>query len=173
LILCATHEIPASTLLFGPERRENDEMRTSTIILPAIFIFAPFSNAFPYRSDSLLPRGEFAADASAAEAIQDTGLEPDSTFEEEIQTTHYPAFQTTGSATGYFGSSATLLPPNPPKFASSQNEPRRKEELRRRADQVKAAFMHSWEPYEKYGLPDDELRPASREPYSTRYVGLV
>jgi hypothetical protein len=148
-------------------------MRTSTLLLPAIFIFAPFSHGFPHRSDSLLPRGEYTTDASDAEAIQDTGLEPDRTFEEEAQTTRNPAFQTTSSTTVFPGGIPTILPSYPPKFASAQNDPRRKEELKRRAEQVKAAFVHSWEPYQKYGLPDDELRPASREPYSTRYVICV
>ncbi|KAF2433600.1 glycoside hydrolase [Tothia fuscella] len=45
---------------------------------------------------------------------------------------------------------------------------KRKPENKRRAEAVKAAFIHSWEPYRDFGLPDDELRPASREPYSTR-----
>jgi hypothetical protein len=143
-------------------------MRASIFILPAIFIFAPYSNAFPYKSNSILSRGESSADVAAVEAAADTGLEPDSTFAEEAQSTRNPTSPPTSLPTGPPPSFPTGLPPFPQFLPAPQSDQKRKEELKRRAEKVKAAFLHSWEPYQEFGLPDDELRPASREPYSTR-----
>jgi len=45
----------------------------------------------------------------------------------------------------------------------------RKLELSRRTESVKQAFLHSWGAYKAKGLPQDEIRPVSGTPYSTRY----
>lgn len=113
-------------------------------MLHAISFFAPSSYALPQTSSTLSPRAEAASGNTQADSGVDTGLEADSV-------------------------AADAQWPTIPTFLGGVSaEERRKTELKRRADAVKAAFLHSWEPYKKFGLPDDELRPASKEPYSTR-----
>jgi hypothetical protein len=120
-------------------------MRTPIVLFHAIIFFASFTNARPPKASTLLPRAEGVSGDTQADAGADTGLEADSADADA----QWPQISF-------------------PYIGGSTAEDKRKVELKKRADAVKAAFVHSWEPYKAFGLPDDELRPASREPYSTR-----
>lgn len=129
-------------------------------MLHAIVFFAPFSYALPQNPTILSPRADAVSENALADAGIDIGLEADSQAG-GAQWPPPPPPQEPNTQPQF---------PHFPFFGGPSAEDKRRVELKRRADAVKAAFIHSWEPYKAFGLPDDELRPASKEPYSTRCV---
>ena len=124
-------------------------MRVPFIFLPAVLSLLPLAHGLPHQSD-LSRRSEavisnvLAADNQAAADAASI----EAAIDAELET--------------LFSDEAAF----PPLLEINQ----RKVELNLRAERVREAFLHSWNSYKAKGLPQDELRPVSGTPYSTRFV---
>lgn len=120
------------------------EMGFTSRAVTVVLTFASFGFAFPRQNDFSRRTEGGTFDAQAAEAAD-------------------IAWQSAAIETAFDNmfSDETAFPP--PVGASS-----RKAQLNERAERVKGAFMHSWNGYKSQGLPQDEVKPMSGSPYSTR-----